>query len=335
MELVRDVTDTLAVPPADRRAAAADERLGDEHVVVHRDVYGRTRRSSPGRRWSPGHAPRAHRAWAVGSSTPAPARASERTSLFSAMRTPSRGRRRAVPRRAAPGRPGRRDRGARRRRGRSASPAARVSRRVEELRVVAEPARGSTPSRSQATWCSAVATSSSPLRSNEQSMPYCATAFSIASRFSAPSRSRVGISSANRAMPLSNRGSGSPRRTRRCARTPRPRCAAPRAAPPRARGRAPSPAGPSRARCTRRPRRRGPPRQRRPAAARAAARPANPTRTARRGVGQRSTHVGHDADLPPGSASPGARNYNEAPARIPWAAAVYAAETIAQHAWLR
>ncbi len=49
-----------------------------------------------------------------------------------------------------------------------------------------------TSSSSQSTWCCSTATPIAPLRSNSKSMPNSASAASIASRFSMPSRSSVG-----------------------------------------------------------------------------------------------------------------------------------------------
>ncbi len=55
---------------------------------------------------------------------------------------------------------------------------------------------------SSSSWCGSVATSISPLRSKSQSMPYAATAASIASRLRSPSSSSFASSPGQREMPL-------------------------------------------------------------------------------------------------------------------------------------
>ena len=105
-------------------------------------------------------------------------------------------------------------------------------------------------SRSQATWWGSVATSSSPVRSKSQSIPSVAMVASMASRFSAPSRSRVSISSGNRSIPLASpwvrlAAQNPPLRPR-----PPSRIGRRRAPPHRPKGRHSWPSGPPTARCS-------------------------------------------------------------------------------------
>ena len=262
VELVAGVGHPVPVRPADRRPLLAVERRGDQRVVPHRHHEGPQPADQRPERVGGEHGlagpdlavRRAeHHHAAAGAAGAAGAQRLDRRVLVQ----PDAGAQAGVAQAAR--QPRRVDHGhavavEHARRGTSASstrsrtsvggqplePGRRVPRRAP--RQVPQLARPAT-ARS--------ATVSSPVRSQEQSMPWSATVSSIASRFSRPSRSSVAISSGHRSRPLrqpvGEAGGAEPAvaagRGPAGARAPRGRRR-------RGRGRAPWPAARSRDRCS-------------------------------------------------------------------------------------
>ena len=225
VELVGDVADALPVAPADGRELGGAQRLGDERVVVDRHDVGPHRgAAAPGTRsWPARRGPRARAARAVRNRTPAPSAPDPRDRGVLGDAHAEAQARRPQP----PGQPGRVDQ-----RDPVAVPAAGEVRR----RVDLGPDR--VASRNTASWpnsraCSHVLAhpvdlvrlrSRPPARRCARSRSRCRRrATRLLDRVEVR-RSRAAPAPASR--PGSGparwpaRGSGSPRRTRRCARTP-------------------------------------------------------------------------------------------------------------------